>query len=123
MAMTLVPLAHALELLSPEASIVVTSSSALDDAPEAWPHYVIAKAALEAAAAYCARHAPARVLVVRPPKMWTDSTNTPLGRIGAVATEQVAAAIVSWVAGESRGMALLTPEQIAGSNPASTRSG
>ena len=69
------------------------SSSALEDPPAPWPHYTIAKAALEGLAAYCARHLPARVLVVRAPKMWTDSTNTPLGRAGAAAPEQVAAAI------------------------------
>ena len=61
-----------------------------------WPHYTIAKAALEGAAAYCERHTSARVLVARAPKMWTDSTNTPLGRLGAVPKEQVAAAIVRW---------------------------
>jgi NAD(P)-dependent dehydrogenase (short-subunit alcohol dehydrogenase family)/acyl dehydratase len=114
LAMTLVPLAAALDLLAPEGRIVITSSSALDDPPEPWPHYVIAKAALEGAAAYCARHVRARVLVVRPPKMWTDSTNTPLGRIGAVATEQVAAAVARWVADEDaqQGMSLLTAEQL-----------
>jgi NAD(P)-dependent dehydrogenase (short-subunit alcohol dehydrogenase family) len=114
LSMTLVPLARAVDVLSPEGWIVVTSSAALDDPPEGWPHYVIAKAALEGVAAYCARHVRHRVLVVRPPKMWTDSTNTPLGRIGAVATEGVAAAIARWVAddGAQQGMSLLTAEQL-----------
>jgi len=115
-AMTLVPLAEALQLLSPKGWLVLVSSSALDDVPEAWPHYVLAKAALEGAAAYCARHTDARVLIVRPPKMWTDSTNTPLGRIGAAEAEEVAAAIVRWVTTEEKkcdGAALLTPENLA----------
>jgi NAD(P)-dependent dehydrogenase (short-subunit alcohol dehydrogenase family) len=95
-AMTLVPLAEALQVLSPDGWLVFMSSSGLDDPPEGWPHYAIAKAALEGAAAYCERHTSARVLVARAPRMWTDSTNTPLGRLGAVPREQVAAAIVRW---------------------------
>jgi len=95
-AMALVPLAEALQILAPRGWVVVVSSSGLDVPPEGWPHYTIAKAALEGAAAYCQRHASTRVTVVRAPKMWTDSTNTPLGPLGAVPTEQVAAAIVRW---------------------------
>jgi hypothetical protein len=51
---------------------------------------------------------------VRPPKMWTDSTNTPLGRIAAVPVEQVAAAIVSRIAADSAppGLSVLTSEQL-----------
>jgi NAD(P)-dependent dehydrogenase (short-subunit alcohol dehydrogenase family)/acyl dehydratase len=96
LAMTLVPLAESLQLLAPEGWLVIMSSSGLEDPPEVWPHYTIAKAALEGAAAYCERFAGAGVLVARAPKMWTDSTNTPLGRLGAVPKEQVAAAIVRW---------------------------
>jgi NAD(P)-dependent dehydrogenase (short-subunit alcohol dehydrogenase family)/acyl dehydratase len=95
--LTLIPLAEALPLLSADGSLVVISSSALDDPPEPWPHYVVAKAGAEGIAAYCARHTPARVLVVRAPKMWTDATNTPLGRFGAVPKEKVAAAIIRWL--------------------------
>ncbi len=113
-ALTLVPLAEAVQLLAPEGRLVLMSSSALDDIPEPWPQYVVAKAALEGAAAYCARHTRARVLVVRPPKMWTDSTNTPLGRIGAARPEQVAAAIVKWITTDLTASDewLLTPEQL-----------
>jgi NAD(P)-dependent dehydrogenase (short-subunit alcohol dehydrogenase family) len=100
LAMTLVPLAEALELISPDGWLVVTSSWALAEPPEAWPHYVLAKGAIEAAAAYCARHAGIAVLVVRPPRMWTDSTNTPLARIDAAAPEAVASGIVRWAIGE-----------------------
>jgi NAD(P)-dependent dehydrogenase (short-subunit alcohol dehydrogenase family)/acyl dehydratase len=93
------PLAEGLPLLSPDGWLVVMSSSAVDDPPQAWPHYVIAKAAWEGAAAYCARHTTARVLVVRAPKMWTDSTNTPMSKISAAPSEQIAAAITRWAIG------------------------
>lgn len=96
-ATALIPLAEALELLSADGWLVVMSSSALDDPPETWPHYVVAKAALEGAAAYCARQSSRRVIVVRAPKTWTDSTNTPMGRIGAAEKEQIAAGIVRHV--------------------------
>jgi NAD(P)-dependent dehydrogenase (short-subunit alcohol dehydrogenase family)/acyl dehydratase len=100
-AMVLAPLAESLPVLSPDGWVVVVSSSAIEDPPEVWPHYVIAKSAVEGAAAYARRFTSARVLVVRPPTMWTDSTNTPLARLGAVAKEQVAAAIVRWTLGEA----------------------
>jgi NAD(P)-dependent dehydrogenase (short-subunit alcohol dehydrogenase family) len=114
LALALFPLAQALQILSPNGWIVVVSSSALDELPEPWPQYVVAKAALEGLAAYCAQHVDARVLVVRPPRMWTDSMNTPLGRIGAAATAEVAEAIVRWVieAPDESGVSLLTPKQL-----------
>jgi NAD(P)-dependent dehydrogenase (short-subunit alcohol dehydrogenase family)/acyl dehydratase len=101
-AMVLKPLAEAVQqrLLPQDGWLVVLSSSALDDPPEAWPHYVVAKAAVEGVAAYWARQGLARVLVVRAPKMWTDSTNTPMGRIAATETEGVAAGIVRRTMGE-----------------------
>jgi len=113
-ATALAPLAEALKMLSANAWLVVMSSSALDDPPADWPHYVVAKAALEGAAAYCARQTPARVIVVRAPRMWTDSTNTPMGRSGAVEKEQVAAAIVRRIlAGGATGRPeVLTPEEL-----------
>ena len=58
---------------------------------------MVAKAAGEEIAAYCARHTPARVLVVRRPEDVDRATNTPLGRFGAVPKEQVAAAITRWL--------------------------
>jgi NAD(P)-dependent dehydrogenase (short-subunit alcohol dehydrogenase family)/acyl dehydratase len=119
LALSLVPLAESVQLLSPDGWLVLMSSAALDDPPEAWPYYVIAKAAVEGAAAYCARHTAARVLVVRAPGMWTDSTNTPMGRIGAVAKEEVAAAIVRWaITGETSSLpAMLTAEDLTSLRP------
>jgi NAD(P)-dependent dehydrogenase (short-subunit alcohol dehydrogenase family)/acyl dehydratase len=116
LAMALVPLAESVQLLRPDGWLVIVSSAALDDPPEGWPHYVTAKAALEGAAAYCARHTQARVLVVRAPRMWTDATNTELGRIGAVPKEQVASAIVAWTASGkgAREPTVLTPDELLG---------
>jgi NAD(P)-dependent dehydrogenase (short-subunit alcohol dehydrogenase family) len=113
-ATALVPLAEAQRLLSADGSLVVMSSSALDDPPAGWPHYVVAKAALEGAAAYYARHTTGRVIVVRAPRMWTDSMNTPMGRSGAAEKEQVAAAIVRRIlAGGPTGRPeIITPEEL-----------
>lgn len=114
LAMALTPLAEGRRMLSSDGWIVVTSSSAVSDPPAGWPQYVTAKAALEGAAAYCARHIPADVLIVRPPKMWTDSTNTPLERIGAAPTARVAAAIVGWTMAERTvgAVSLMGPDEI-----------
>jgi acyl dehydratase/NAD(P)-dependent dehydrogenase (short-subunit alcohol dehydrogenase family) len=112
--LTLIPLAESLQLLAPDGWLVLTSCAALDELPEALPHEAVAKAAMEEAAAYCARHTRARVLVVRVPKIWTDRTNTPLGKVGAAATEQVAATIADRTGREplAPGLSLLTPEDL-----------
>ncbi|MFI6476616.1 SDR family NAD(P)-dependent oxidoreductase [Nonomuraea sp. NPDC050663] len=93
----LTPLAAAAERMAPGGWLTVISSSAVEDTPEQWPHYSVAKAAVEMLGTYCARRRGLRVLVARPPKMWTDMSNGPLGRIGAIPTEQVASAIAEWV--------------------------
>ena len=114
LALVLVSLAESLEMVSRDGWIVVISSSALDDPPRAWPHHVIAKSALEGAAGYCARHHGVRVLIARPPKMLTDSMNSPMGRIGTVETEKVAAAIARWTIGRGAAgeLALLDAEEL-----------
>ena len=95
-AMVAVPLAHLLDLVAAQrGSAVVVSSSALDDPPAEWPHYVAAKGAVEALARVAAVEQPdARVLVVRPPKLLTELVNTPLGRQDALAPEAFAASLV-----------------------------
>jgi acyl dehydratase/NAD(P)-dependent dehydrogenase (short-subunit alcohol dehydrogenase family) len=119
MAMMLVPLSEAIGLLAPDGWVVIVSSSALDDPPDTWPHYVTAKAAQEEVAAFCALHTSARVLVARPPKMRTESRNTPMGRIGAVEKEQVAAGLVRWVMHEApnAGLQVLSPKQLTDGPP------
>jgi NAD(P)-dependent dehydrogenase (short-subunit alcohol dehydrogenase family)/acyl dehydratase len=113
-AAALVPLAEVVATLDDDGWICIASSAAVEDPPEGWPHYLVAKAALEGLAAYCQRHIAARVLVVRAPRMWTDSVNTPLGRLGAVPKEQIAAAIVDWVLadGAPGASGTLTPEEL-----------
>jgi NAD(P)-dependent dehydrogenase (short-subunit alcohol dehydrogenase family) len=115
-ALAVVPLVEAVEALAPGGWLAVMSSSALEDPPDGWPHYVIAKAALEGVATYCARRTRARVLVVRAAKMLTDSTNTPLGRLDAIPAEKVAAAITRWAMSEAPAgeVQLLSPQDVTG---------
>lgn len=95
-AMVAVPLSHLLDLVaSVQGSAVVISSSAVEDPPAEWPHYVAAKCAVEALARVAAvEHPGARVMVVRPPKLLTELVNTPLGRQDALAPEDFAARLV-----------------------------
>jgi hypothetical protein len=61
--------------------------------------------------------------------MWTDTMNTPMGRIGTVETEKVAAAIARWAIreGSPGELALLAAEELSAAEalrpPASPRSG
>ena len=73
---------------------VVVSSEYARTSPREWPHYVTAKSAVEGLARWTAANTQVGVLVVRPPKLLTDQTNTPFGRHGAMSVEQVAAAVV-----------------------------
>jgi NAD(P)-dependent dehydrogenase (short-subunit alcohol dehydrogenase family) len=80
--------------------IVFVSSSALSAPPRDWPHYVTAKAALEGLASWVAQtHPRLRTVVLRPPAMRTEMTNTPSGQIAAVAPETIA----TWVADQLAG--------------------
>ena len=75
--------------------VVVISSTAVSKPPPEWPHYVTAKAAVEGLAHWAVAAWPeVGCLVVRAPKMLTDLTSTPTGRIGARPVESVAAAIL-----------------------------
>jgi NAD(P)-dependent dehydrogenase (short-subunit alcohol dehydrogenase family) len=75
---------------------VLVSSEFVRTVPPEWPQYVTAKCAVEGFARWAAaRWRQTRFLLVRPSKLLTDQTNTPLGREGATPTEQVAARIVS----------------------------
>jgi NAD(P)-dependent dehydrogenase (short-subunit alcohol dehydrogenase family) len=94
-----------------EGCLVVISSAAVaeESPPPGWPHYVSAKCAIEGFARVVAQaHRHVRVLIVRPPRLATDLTNTPLGHTGAVPPERIAAAIIRALAGFAPGAA--TPE-------------
>jgi NAD(P)-dependent dehydrogenase (short-subunit alcohol dehydrogenase family) len=86
-----VPLAALLPVLAPDGAVVFCSSTALAEPPRDWPHYVAAKGAIEGVAGWLAASQP-RVssVIARLPKLSTDMTNSPAGRIGATATEPVA---------------------------------
>lgn len=78
---------------------VLVSSAFVKDHPAEWPHYVTAKCATEGLAQWAAVQYPkVHTLIVRPPKLLTDQTNTTVGRQGAMEVERAAAAIVTRIA-------------------------
>ncbi|MGH2851413.1 MAG: SDR family NAD(P)-dependent oxidoreductase [Solirubrobacteraceae bacterium] len=93
--------------------VLVSSSPAVVAPPREWPHYAAAKGAIEGIAHWLGVAAPGlRTVVLRPPKMVTDLTKTPGGRLGATPVETVA----RWVAEQlsdsapARGVSLLEPD-------------
>ncbi|WP_405163430.1 SDR family NAD(P)-dependent oxidoreductase [Nocardia sp. NBC_01499] len=89
------PLSVCVPRLRKGATVVMISSEAVLAPPRWWPHYAAAKAAVEGLAEYVARHHPWNVVVVRPPRLWTDLTNTPGGRAVSNPIAPVAADIVN----------------------------
>jgi hypothetical protein len=75
---------------------VLISSAYVENPPKDFPHYVAVKAACEGYLQVIARQLrkPA-YLIVRPPKLLTDMTNTPYGTSDAAAPEQIAAALAA----------------------------
>jgi NAD(P)-dependent dehydrogenase (short-subunit alcohol dehydrogenase family) len=90
------PLAALLPLLARRNGwCVVVSSTAVTDPPADWPHYVAAKAAIEGFIRVAAhQHRDVRFLILRPPRLATDLTNTPLGHVGALCPEDVVSALL-----------------------------
>jgi NAD(P)-dependent dehydrogenase (short-subunit alcohol dehydrogenase family) len=85
------PLASLLPVLAPDSTVVFCSSVALNAPPRDWPQYVAAKGAVEGLAGWFAAANPGlTALVIRLPKMLTDMTNTPAGRVGAAPVEPIA---------------------------------
>jgi NAD(P)-dependent dehydrogenase (short-subunit alcohol dehydrogenase family) len=75
--------------------VVVSSVVAHGQPPAEWPHYVSAKCAIEGLVRVAAVEYPSvSFLLVRPPGLLTDFTNTPLSRQEAIAPESVAAKVV-----------------------------
>ncbi len=74
---------------------IVLSSTFVSELPAEFPQYVTTKCAVEGLVRWAALHYPkVHHLIVRPPKLLTDQTNTTVGRQGAMKVEQVAAALV-----------------------------
>jgi len=85
------PLASLLPVLAPDGIVVFCSSVALTAPPRDWPQYVAAKGAVEGLAGWLAVANPGlTALVIRLPKMLTDMTNAPAGRVGAAPVEPIA---------------------------------
>lgn len=97
------PLAAILPALAKRrGSCALISSSYVSEIPRDFPHYNAAKAAAEALVRTAIAEARAvSGIIVRPPKLLTDQTNTPFGRKGAIAIEGVAAAIAAHLMGPS----------------------
>jgi NAD(P)-dependent dehydrogenase (short-subunit alcohol dehydrogenase family) len=75
---------------------VVISSIYARTAPADIPHYVAAKSAIEGLLrSIITRDTAAHGVLVRPPKLLTDQTNTPMDKKGAVMPEQIAAKVVA----------------------------
>jgi NAD(P)-dependent dehydrogenase (short-subunit alcohol dehydrogenase family)/acyl dehydratase len=83
--LTLAPLSEFLELLNrSDGCVVIISSAAVENPVREWPHYVAAKRAVEALGCVASLQYPrVRTLIVRPQKLLTTLTNTPMGRLGA----------------------------------------
>jgi NAD(P)-dependent dehydrogenase (short-subunit alcohol dehydrogenase family) len=80
------PLAAFLDLLNRSGGCTIAiSSSAVEQPVREWPHYIAAKNAVEGLVRVAPLQYPqTSALIVRPEKLLTDMTNTPLGRRGAV---------------------------------------
>ncbi len=94
---TLAPLCAFSELLnSSEGCVVIVSSAVVEQPVREWPHYAAAKHAVEMLARVASLQYPSlRTLIVRPPKLLTAMTNTPMARRGAISPRQFAQRIVT----------------------------
>lgn len=99
-ALVAAPLAVFLDLLNESSGCaVVVSSVAVERPVREWPHYVAAKDAVEGLARVAAMQYPkVASLIIRPDKLLTEMTNTPMGRRGAAPPEQLAARIAARLA-------------------------
>ncbi len=74
---------------------ILVSSAFLKTLPPEWPHYIAAKSAVEGLVHWAAAQYPTvQHVIVRPPKLLTDQTNTTVGRQGTMRVEPVAASLV-----------------------------
>ncbi len=85
-AMALQPMCGLLDLLEGSGGcLVLISSTVVEEPVQEWPHYAAAKAAVEMLARTAPLQYPRiRCVIVRPSKLLTGYTNTPVQRLGAV---------------------------------------
>ena len=90
--LTLAPLCEFLELLNGSDGCVVIISSVFVEHPvKEFPHYVAAKQTVEMLGRVASlQYRRVRTLIVRPQKLLTAMTNTPLGRLDAASPESIA---------------------------------
>jgi NAD(P)-dependent dehydrogenase (short-subunit alcohol dehydrogenase family) len=95
--LTLTPLCEFLELLNQSNGCAVVISSIFVEHPvREFPHYIAAKGAVEALVRVASlRYPRVASLIVRPPKLLTAMTNTPMGRLGAAPPESLASRIAA----------------------------
>ncbi len=92
------------DLSSSRGLFVLISSEYAERPVKALPQYVAAKRAVEGVVEVAALQYPAlKCVVIRPPKLLTEMTNTPVGKIGAIRTEAIAASIVKGVCEDGGG--------------------
>jgi NAD(P)-dependent dehydrogenase (short-subunit alcohol dehydrogenase family) len=91
-ALTLFPLCELSDLLQrSDACLVIISSVAAESPVKEWPHYVAAKRAIEALGSVAVlQHPSLRTLIVRPEKLMTNLTNTPMGHVNAGSPKELA---------------------------------
>ncbi|NER80029.1 MAG: SDR family NAD(P)-dependent oxidoreductase [Leptolyngbya sp. SIO1D8] len=97
LALMSVPMSVFLDLVSDNLgwNVIISSIYASEFFPPELPHYVVSKFALEGLTQVAAaEYDQTNFLVVRPPKLLTDQTNTPIGQQGAIAAEKIAVKIV-----------------------------
>jgi NAD(P)-dependent dehydrogenase (short-subunit alcohol dehydrogenase family) len=101
LSLTLTPLCYFLGLLNESNGCAVIISSTFVEHPvREFPHYIAAKGAVEALLRVASLQYPrVRTLIVRPPKLLTAMTNTPLGRLGAASPQVFANRIASRLEG------------------------
>jgi NAD(P)-dependent dehydrogenase (short-subunit alcohol dehydrogenase family) len=90
--LTLAPLSEFLELLNrSDGCAVIISSVYVEHPVKEFPHYVAAKQAVEMLGRVASlQYRCVRTLIVRPQKMLTSMTNTPLGRMGTASPGLIA---------------------------------
>jgi NAD(P)-dependent dehydrogenase (short-subunit alcohol dehydrogenase family)/acyl dehydratase len=90
--LTLAPLCEFLELLNcSDGCVVIISSVFVEHPVKEFPHYVAAKQAVEMLGHVASlQYRRVRTLIVRPQKLLTTMTNTPLGRFGAASPGLIA---------------------------------